>query len=97
MPLNNDAWSEGKCGFKLIQYLSLGIPAIANSVGVNKQIIEDGKNGILADNAEQWEKAIRVLLDNEEKRREMGEAGRKKMIAEYSIESQKDNFIGLFR
>lgn len=97
MPLKNDAWSEGKCGFKLIQYLSLGIPAIANSVGVNKQIIEDGRNGILADNDQQWESALRNLLNNEEKRKEMGEAGRVKMIAEYSIESQKHNFISLFR
>jgi len=97
MPLKNDAWSEGKCGFKLIQYLSLGIPAVANSVGVNQQIIDEGVNGFLADNAIQWEQSLRKLLKSEAIRREMGKNGREKMILEYSIASQKENFIGLFK
>lgn len=95
MPLKNDAWSEGKCGFKLIQYLSLGIPAVANSVGVNKQIVEDGINGFLADDAPQWEKSLRTLLISEELRSSMGKQGRSKMVSEYSIASLKNNFIGL--
>ena len=45
MPLQADTWSEGKCGFKLIQYLSLAIPALASPVGVNKVIIQEGING----------------------------------------------------
>ncbi len=45
MPLKADNWSEGKCGFKLIQYLALGIPAVASPVGVNKQIVAEGENG----------------------------------------------------
>jgi glycosyltransferase involved in cell wall biosynthesis len=96
MPLKNDAWSEGKCGFKLIQYLSLGIPAIANSVGVNKDIIEHHTNGYLADNNEQWEHALRTLLSDCNLRKTMGEKGREKVVKEFSIESQKKNFLQLF-
>ena len=47
MPLPSDKWSEGKCGFKLIQYMALGIPAVASPVGVNSIIIEPGINGYL--------------------------------------------------
>ena len=97
MPLKNDAWSEGKCGFKLIQYLSLGIPAIANSVGVNKNIVENSINGFLADDEQQWETALKTLLGDEEMRKRMGGKGREKMINEYSISSQKDNFLDLFQ
>ncbi len=50
MPLTDDEWTKGKCGFKLIQYLSLGIPAAANPVGVNKVIIEQGKNCFICKN-----------------------------------------------
>src|SRR5687768_13283760 len=34
MPLKDSAFAEGKCGFKIIQFLSLGIPTVASPVGV---------------------------------------------------------------
>ena len=97
MPLENDAWGEGKCGFKLIQYLALGIPAVASPVGVNKIIVEEGKNGFLCDSPAEWERALSLLLSDEVKRREMGLAGREKIEKEYSLRSQVENFLGLFR
>lgn len=96
MPLKDDAWSEGKCGFKLIQYLALGIPVVANSTGVNKYIVEEGRNGYLADDAASWRAALEKLLNDKEKRNSFGAAGRNKIVAEYSIASQKENFLRLF-
>lgn len=96
MPLQADAWSEGKCGFKLIQYLSLCIPAVASPVGVNKVIIEQGSNGYLCNNAAEWKEALRALINNIALRQGMGIAGHDKMLREYSIQSQTDKFIGLF-
>lgn len=97
MPLQNDPWSEGKCGFKLIQYLSLGIPAVASPVGVNKNIIEQGINGFLSDSAEAWEKALVSLIANNALRKEMGINGRRKIIDKYSIQAYEKVFLGLFQ
>ncbi|MBS1689230.1 MAG: glycosyltransferase [Bacteroidetes bacterium] len=96
MPLHSDAWSEGKCGFKLIQYLSLGIPAVASPVGVNKDIIEEGINGYLCSSKEEWKERLKELISNVQLRQRMGEAGHTKMLREYSIQSQKDRFLDLF-
>lgn len=96
MPLSNDNWSEGKCGFKLIQYLSLGIPAVASPVGVNKIIVEEGVNGFIARDPQEWATALRKLISDTALRSAMGEAGRAKIVAEYSIRSQKSNFLTLF-
>jgi glycosyltransferase involved in cell wall biosynthesis len=96
MPLTADEWSEGKCGFKLIQYLSLGIPAVSSSVGVNKKIIEDGVNGYFADSDAEWYNNIEKLLLNADLRKKMGIAGRQKMVDRYSLQSNESNFLNLF-
>jgi glycosyltransferase involved in cell wall biosynthesis len=96
MPLLPDKWSEGKCGFKIIQYLSMGIPAVASPVGVNSVIIEDGINGFLCNSPEEWEQSLMELIKDTEKRKIMGEAGRKKILEHYSLQATEDKFIDLF-
>lgn len=97
MPLKNDEWSEGKCGFKLIQYLSLGIPAVASPVGVNKVIVDNGVNGFVCSTQQEWQDALEKLVTNHELRRSAGLAGRKKMQEHYSIAANKDRFIAVLR
>ena len=96
MPLTADAWSEGKCGFKLIQYLSLGIPALASPIGVNTVIVEEGVNGFLCADTETWRMRLEQLVADSKLRSTLGSNGRKKMIAEYSITSQQQVFLDLF-
>ena len=96
MPLKQDLWSEGKCGFKIIQYLSLGIPAVASPVGVNKQIINNGVNGFLCSSDEEWYQSLASLLENEQERNKMGKVGKAKIEESYSIQSNSNNFISLF-
>lgn len=96
MPLKADAWSEGKCGFKLIQYMALGIPAVASPVGVNKEIIDEGINGYLCKTEEEWIERLTELLNDKEKRIRFGKKGREKIVKEYSIEANASNFLSLF-
>lgn len=97
MPLKDDKWSEGKCGFKLIQYLSLGIPAVASPVGVNKVIIDEATNGFLCTNDKEWKAALKKLVEDASFRKSAGEAGHQKMLNEYSIAANKEKFISLLR
>lgn len=95
MPLTNDAWSEGKCGFKLIQYLALGIPAVASPVGVNKIIIDE-ENGFLCTTEDEWFNALNTLLNDQNLRAQMGLNGRKKIQDQYCVYANKERFLQLF-
>ena len=86
MPLHNTDWARGKCGYKLIQYMACGLPVVASPVGVNKDIVEHGVNGLLAETDAEWRSAIKTLLADAELRRRMGAAGCRKVEEYYSLQ-----------
>lgn len=96
MPLTDDKWAKGKCGFKALQYMALGIPAIASPVGINNSIIDHGKNGFLCSTENQWCESLRYLLENPSETKKMHDAARQKIIQSYSVNSNKMNFLSLF-
>lgn len=96
MPLPDDPWARGKCGFKALQYLSLGIPALVSPVGVNTEIVSHGKNGYHCLTDEDWKKYLTLLLEDVSLRSQLGKAGRKTVEENYSVVANTDNFLRLF-
>lgn len=86
MPLDDAPWAQGKCGYKLIQYMACGLPVVASPVGVNAQIVEHGVNGFLASTQEEWRDALMTLMRDADLRKRMGTQGRKKVEAEYCLQ-----------
>jgi glycosyltransferase involved in cell wall biosynthesis len=66
MPLDKDPFSQGKSGFKLIQYQAAGLPMVASPVGENRVIVRERKNGFLPHDTQGWIDAICKLHDNPE-------------------------------
>jgi glycosyltransferase involved in cell wall biosynthesis len=96
MPLPDDEWANGKCGFKALQYMALRIPAVVSPVGVNTKIVDHGVDGFLASTPDEWLKSLTSLIENENLRKEMGIAGRSKIISHYSVISTSSSFLSLF-
>lgn len=85
MPLPNTEWAEGKCGLKLLQYMSLGMATVASPVGVNRDILSDGETGFLAATQQEWrDKLTRLCLDVALRER-MGRAARTTVEERYSL------------
>ena len=95
MPLADDIWAKGKCGFKALQYLSLNIPALASPVGVNSDIIDHGVNGFLCHDTDDWYEYLKLLIEDAGHRKQMGLNGRRKIIDHYSVSSNLSTFIKL--
>jgi glycosyltransferase involved in cell wall biosynthesis len=86
MPLVDSYWERGKCGFKLVQYMACGKPVVADPVGVNVEIVEDGVNGLLTSSSRTWYEALQSLLEDVSLRQEMGQKGRERFQTHYSLE-----------
>jgi glycosyltransferase involved in cell wall biosynthesis len=97
MPLVDEAFERGKCGYKLIQYMASGLPVVASPVGANCQIVEHGVNGFLAETPEEWEQALGTLLTDADLRQRMGMAGRLKVEQKYCAQVTAPKLIDLFR
>jgi glycosyltransferase involved in cell wall biosynthesis len=97
MPLTDDPWSRGKCGFKLLQYMAVGIPAVSSPVGVNKEIIKDGENGMLAESKESWINKLSLLLKDGNLRRDIGKRGRIAVMNDFSAKKNVIKLIKIFK
>ena len=97
MPLPDNEWTRGKCGLKLLQYMSLGMVAVASPVGVNREIIQDGVNGFLASTEEEWHANLLRLCEDSELRARIGTEARKMVVDKYSLAVWAPRLIACYR
>ncbi|MGA9121575.1 MAG: glycosyltransferase family 4 protein [Bacteroidota bacterium] len=83
MPLIDSEWERGKCGHKLIKYMACALPVVASPVGVNGEIVSNGRNGILAGTSEEWSAALMTLKQDSSLRNTMGLEGRRIVEEKY--------------
>ena len=96
MPLTNNEWAEGKCAFKGLQYMSLGIATVMSPVGMNNQLIRHGDNGYLANTELEWIENLSNLIEDKQLRKKIGLAGHQTVQNEYSVEALKPIYLNLF-
>jgi glycosyltransferase involved in cell wall biosynthesis len=96
MPLPDDEWAKGKCGLKGLQYMSLGIPTLMSPVGVNSEIIQNGQNGFLPNNEEDWVTYLSLLIEDGNLRNKIGGAGQRTVQDKYSVEAWKNTYLKYF-
>ena len=97
MPLTDDAWSRGKCAFKLLQYMAASLPCVASPVGANTEAVLDGINGFYATDVDEWERSLEKLIVSPELRAQFGAKGRQHVEQRYALNSYRANYLNLLR
>ena len=86
VPLRDDEWSRGKCGYKALLFMSHGLAVIASPVGAKASIIQNGVNGILAASPEEWIASIRLLSQDGPLRCKLGQAGHETFAGQFTYD-----------
>jgi hypothetical protein len=97
MPLDDDAWSRQKCGYKALLYMSQGIPTIVSPIGVNARIIDNGVDGLLAGTPEEWERQLIRLIEDANLCRQLGAKAQEKIRREYTIAAVIDQWVNILK
>jgi glycosyltransferase involved in cell wall biosynthesis len=84
MPLEDSEWAKGKCSFKLLTYMSCGIPAVASAVGMNVEVLAKG-GGCAARTEDEWVDALVAFLGDNSLARSTGRRGREVVLQNYSL------------
>ena len=95
-PLECTVFNHSKSELKIFEAALLGIPTICSPVSSYKQIIKDGVNGILANNTKEWIHAFELLLEDEVRRKNIGNKAREEFVPIYSINNEIFNVINIF-
>jgi glycosyltransferase involved in cell wall biosynthesis len=93
MPLTDDIWTRGKCGFKLLQCMAVGLPVVCSPVGVNADIVTDGREGFHATTREEWVAKLDALIADSDLRRQMGQHGRLRVADAFSLAINGPPFV----
>lgn len=85
MPLFDDEFTRGKGGYKLLQYMAMGIPSVCSPVGINSEIIVNGVNGFNANSENEWFDFLELLFLDLSLRKNLGENSRGIALKKYSF------------
>lgn len=96
-PIPANEWSLGKSSLKALTYMAIGVPFVATAYGTNFRIMENGVQGFMALTDEEWIESIIKLIDDELLRKKMGQAGRKKVESQFSVESNFFKYLKVFK
>jgi glycosyltransferase involved in cell wall biosynthesis len=86
MPLADTPWEQGKCAYKLIQYMACGLPTVATPIGANRDVVVDGETGYFANTPSEWVDKLERLLSDASLRAQLGRAGRARVAALYCLQ-----------
>jgi glycosyltransferase involved in cell wall biosynthesis len=93
MPLTDDEYTRGKCGFKLLQYMACGAVPVASDVGFNREIVTHGVNGFLVRSAAETVDCVERLARDPDLRAGLAVAARQTVEEKFSLTAAADRLF----
>jgi glycosyltransferase involved in cell wall biosynthesis len=83
----------------ILEAMAAGVPVVASDIPGNRDLVVPGETGYLVPVGDRAALATRAneLLDNPERARAMGEAGRRRALDEFSVARMIERFVKLYR
>lgn len=89
-PLN--PYHYGTTENSILEAMAVGLPVVAMNQATEKYIITDGKDGLLAENNEQYAEAMELLYNSKQLREDLGRTARNNVLSKFSFKDNMEQF-----
>lgn len=90
-PLEKTLFNDAKSNIKFIEASIFSIPTIASPGAAFKQVINSGENGFLCSSPDEWFKSLSVLIEDKNKRIEVGIRAKETALNFYAYQKVAQN------
>lgn len=92
MPLDDSLFSRGKCAFKLVQYMAVGIPTVSAPLQSNIEI-DKGCGNLFASTPDEWKSCLKKLLSDKTLRYKIGNDNKKVCEKYYTFQNNYSKYL----
>ena len=96
MPLDDSPFSRGKCAFKLIQYMAVGIPTVSTPMQSNIEV-DKGCGNLFASTPEEWRSCLLKLLTDNNLRRQIGKQNKEMCKKHFTIQHNSSKYLEIIK
>jgi len=82
-PLENTLFNDAKSNIKYLEASILRLPSVCSPKAAFKGAIEHGENGFLCSTQEEWQATLKLLIENEKLRNNVGENAYRSVLDRY--------------
>jgi glycosyltransferase involved in cell wall biosynthesis len=95
-PTFKHEFTEGKCAFKQLEYLSVGVPCVSSPARGAVDLLTEGETALFAESEDEWVRALSRLLTEQALRRHLAIQGRALIERELCSEMQGPRVVEVF-
>ena len=96
VPLEDSSFNQCKSELKFIELAVLGLPGVYSDMCVYNSVVDDGVNGFLASNEDEWVQKIEKLILDESLRIKFRKNALNVVLSQYKIEDRVNQWDDIF-
>jgi len=96
-PLKDNDFNRAKSNLRWLEYSAIHLPTVASRVYPFKNSIKDGQDGLICNTAQQWYDALKMLIVDAQKRKEIGEAAYTRVKTDFNLETVSRKYAEILK
>lgn len=96
VPTRRDETALAKSSNRVVSFMALGLPVVADRIPAYEEVVADGETGFLCDGPERWERAL-LALRSPELRREVALRARSRIDPEFRLSTAAGRWLEVLR